>query len=139
MRSPKDSFERIITSVPQNATAARVMGRGTHYEPVVEMSSHEHWDLPPPMKAFSSDLVGRKFGRLTVLGLSVDQNPKKNARWVVRCVCGHYEIRKAKAIRNPANTDDCCQNCAHLRKVKSRYARLGSKSVEEFSAQKEGQ
>lgn len=143
-RSPKDSLERIVASVPLNQTAAKVTSGGEHYEPVVEFSAHEHFDAPPPIQPMhklpgtAQGIVGRKCGRLTVIGLAVSQaaegktRRKHNARWVVRCVCGDYEFRTVKAIRNPRNTSDRCQRCHHIERVKKRYARLGSRSVEDF-------
>lgn len=56
------------------------------------------------------DLTGRRVGRLTVVGPS----SKRPARWVVRCDCGVFSIRKARAIRNPENTSDCCGTCGYL-------------------------
>ena len=41
------------------------------------------------------DLTGTQFERMTVIGLSRDYM----GRWVVRCACGRYELRTAKAIR----------------------------------------
>lgn len=57
-----------------------------------------------------ADLTGRRFGRFVVVGIARDFCPQ----WVVRCACGRYSTRKAKAIRNPENTQDRCEHCRHL-------------------------
>lgn len=62
-----------------------------------------------------TDLTGYKFGRFTVVGLCKHAIP---AKWVVRCVCGAYSTRKAKAIKNPNNSLDRCEHCRHLAHLK---------------------
>src|SRR5688572_33509491 len=58
----------------------------------------------PPQFAEIAGMLGTRFGYLTVKGFSADR-PKS---WVCRCLCGRYTLRKAKAIKNPANNRDCC-------------------------------
>lgn len=136
------TFEKIAASTPRNATAASVTSRGTHYEPVVDLANHQHFDTPPATTPILSesigtcgDLIGRRFGRFTVIGLAAEgpPNPKKKARWVVRCACGDYEYRKAKSIRNPANSDDMCQKCRHVVDARRRYEREGGMSLAELA------
>lgn len=104
--------------IPVNSTAARVMGRGEVYE-----SGKQHGsvcqDIPLPTRKPTAaelawetfvDLSGAKFGRFTVIGLSDGIKGK----WVVRCACGNYSARTSKAIRNPNNSADCCEECRHL-------------------------
>lgn len=78
-------------------------------------------DLPLTIRPLSENekkaaghLIGMKVGRLTCLGLSAD-TPK---RWVVRCVCGNYLLRSAKALNNPNNAHDACDHCRHLIEIK---------------------
>ncbi len=132
-------FDRIIVSVPANATAARVTARGEHWEPAVK-SNHTHSEMPLRVaepqgdmaKAMARQMIGRRSGRLIVIGLAAEQgSPNKKARWVVRCDCGAYEYRKARAINNPRN-DDCCTHCEALRIIKRRYQKNGSRPVDEF-------
>jgi hypothetical protein len=47
--SPKSRLEQIIASVPQNATAARVVSPGEHYEPDIDYRGHWHSAVPPAM------------------------------------------------------------------------------------------
>ncbi len=143
MSSPKSRIEQVIASVPQSATAARVVSRGEHYEPAINYGDHRHSDTPiatfalneitnPQHLARARQIIGVKFGRFTVIGYAREQNPNKNARWVVRCSCGNYEIRKAKAIRNRTNSEDRCQDCRHLAYIQRTYEQLGSRAVSEF-------
>lgn len=132
-------FERIGTLVPLDSTAAKVTAKGTHYEPKFKACAAVHSDVPPPMRNIPAlnlpdwrDLPGKKFGRFAVLGLAAEYNPKKGARWVVRCSCGSYEIRATKAIRNPENSQDCCKKCRHLIYIKKEYSRIGGRSFSEF-------
>lgn len=87
------------------------------------------------------DLTGREFGRLRVIGIfdSIG-SPKKNAGlWVCRCVCGRFETRKAKAVRNPRNAEDRCQECHQVKYLqdierKKAIGKIKPVSVEEAVA-----
>jgi hypothetical protein len=59
-----------------------------------------------------ANLTGKTFGLLTVIGLFIKQNPKKNATWLVLCKCGYYTTRKAKGLKTPISTPKCpyCRN-----------------------------
>jgi hypothetical protein len=50
------------------------------------------------------DLVGVKFGRFTVLR-------RIKGKWEVECECGAIDHRSSKAVLNPSNTFDCCEEC----------------------------
>lgn len=98
---------------PVNREAAFQMAKGVKNLPVNVVTPH--WELCPPMKtvkfaAPDHDLTGRKFGRFTVVGFSRDYAKK----WVVRCACGDFETRSSKAVKNPANAEDCCTICRKL-------------------------
>ncbi len=99
-------FDRIITSAPVNAQAARQMGHGERWKPAVKLQGY--FEDQPPMKAFPEDarhnpelidFRGRKFGRLTVLGLQQKDNSSRMASWVCRCACGGYCTRTAKSLK----------------------------------------
>ena len=94
---------------PANATAARVIAAGTHhaYHPD---ECHVISDVPLPIRDLPSDtpdLTGTTFGRLTVCGLSATHN----GRWVCRCRCGAYVMRKAKTVK-AASTVAMCDPCS---------------------------
>ena len=106
-------------------TAARVTSKGYPYEPAklngdyfeseTPIATKPEWFYKKHRKNIP-DLRARKVGRFLVLGLADSQKLGiKKGRWVVRCSCGRYGIRTAKAIRNPKNVDDCCLICRHTR------------------------
>ena len=103
--------------IPVDRVASRVIGEGSHHQPKKKFSVL-HWEAPPSIrpkpKGLRVDLTGKTFGRFTVLGVLAGVENQ----WVVRCACGDYEIRRAKAINNPKNNRDCCENCRHLLHLK---------------------
>lgn len=72
-----------------------------------------------PCPPDTEDLTGRRFGKLTVLGLLRQSNPKgkKPAKWVCRCDCGNYAHQRGKALNNGAR--DRCDQCDAWEQVKS--------------------
>jgi hypothetical protein len=126
----RDTHDKVLASVPVNKQAARALGRGVHYDDTVQQKDLVHWEAPPPMRqilANMPDLRGICFGRFVVLGLhetpaykTATGNKSSGANWVVRCACGDYEVRKAKAIRNPKNANDKCHECRRLDQLKDR-------------------
>ena len=77
-----NDIDRIVTSVPLDAVAARVVSKGTHWNPQLGKSSQVESDTPLEIDHTSrlgaEKLVGRKFGHMTVVGLS----PHRKARSV---------------------------------------------------------
>lgn len=86
----------------------------------------------PPIRSISShqrinpefiDFTGIKKGRITVIGLFagyqkvlLNNEPKfiNNGvnRWVVRCLCGRYELRRTKSLKRIDNIEDeMCTIC----------------------------
>lgn len=143
----RDTFDAVLASVPLNGTAGAVTSRGTHYDPKIKVPVRRHSDVPVhsdaparciPVPVQCADLTGRKFGRFTVIGYLGRLNPtnEKKGLWLVRCICGNYEQRKAAGIKNPANDKDACMKCRHWRGVKRQYERLGSRPIEDFTSPK---
>lgn len=113
---------KIGHEMPVNGTAARVMSAGFGYKSK-KVFGCICSPLPVPMRAATTlelnnqtwaNLAGKKFGRFTVVGISEE----RLGMWVVRCVCGNYSERKAKSIRNPSNSADCCEECRSLLYIK---------------------
>ena len=109
-------MDRLHTQ-PINGNAARVIQSGDHFEPrkniqTVHKSAPPEMELkiPKAMPTSFDDLTGVKRGRLTVAGLLKGSFK----RWVCRCDCGMYTVRRAKALKNPSNTQDRCDECRHL-------------------------
>ena len=108
--------DKILTSFPINETAARVTSKGVHWEPQKKIQTQEA-DAPFPMKKPPlniKDVTGHRFGRFSVLGYSADGNSK----WVCRCDCGRYALRKTRAVLNKENGQDRCELCRHLSYLK---------------------
>lgn len=99
---------------PINGIAARVLQHGQHWRDGAAPEGSRDSANPLPTYPVAEwqrvspkmvNLTGRKVGFLTVLGFG------GNKRWVARCVCGTYTLRTAKALTNPANTEDACDRC----------------------------
>lgn len=95
---------RAGNEIPVNATAARIMARGKSFDyrsEVGEVCS----PVPLPFVLIKDEMVGRKLGRLTVMGKSL----AIKKRWVCRCVCGNYVYRSSRAIIDAAPDASCAQ------------------------------
>lgn len=116
------AIDDIVTKAPVNKTAALVVGKGVHYEPNKKVTTADSGTPLPIDKRKKCDCVGLRRGRLTVVGYST-----VNGRLVVRCDCGTYTLRKAKAMKNEANEQDRCEHCRHLAFLKraEHYRRTG--------------
>lgn len=111
------NIEEIGIRVPINKTAQMVIQKGIHFDHVGNPDAV--WSQLPirtrPFVGTSEDLTGIKIGRLTVIGLN-DTGVK--GRWVVRCTCGLYGLRKARAIKNPHNFGDRCDQCRKVAQMR---------------------
>ena len=128
-------MKEIARRVPIDRTAARVTQAGPKGLESAKTIAQTHSDTPLPTYRVPSgikDLTGKAVGSLTVIGLAKPTETKQeqvgNHRlWVCRCVCGRYLTRRAKAINNPKNTQDCCDHCRHVLFLRRRatYQALG--------------
>jgi len=130
-------MDDIINRHPVNKQSAIVTSQGECYTPNKKIQTSDSdtplKTAPLPQKPGRNflDLTGVRRGRLTVIGLSADQNN----RWVARCDCGTYTLRTARAIKNPANTQDRCEHCRHLAFLKREefYRRTGkNRDIKDF-------
>ena len=123
-------MKKYVSRDPVNKMASIVTSKGYKYKPrKIIAPTLVHTDVPPPMTGKGPQhLVGVRFGYFEVIGLYA----KKKGRWVVRCDCGKYETRTAKAIKNPKNSGDRCHMCRHLEKLKrlDEYRRKGYNTKE---------
>lgn len=114
--------QRVGTSRPINATAARVVQPGPKglESRKRQSGTQSHAPLPmQPVPPTTEDLTGIMFGRFTVIGYGIRPSGKwAEAVWVCRCVCGCYMHRKTKAVTNPRNHRDCCDQCRHVEFLK---------------------
>jgi hypothetical protein len=75
------------------------------------------WSECPPLKPpapNAPDLTGLRRGSLTAIGMldktAAGYGPAGgDGRWVVRCDCGRYEVRRARSLS--VNANDACQDC----------------------------
>lgn len=105
---------------PANATAARVVARGESFEYRTQAWSPDSPlqlpIMPPPVEtqAYLPNLIGLRVGRLRVIGFSAN----RKGRWVCRCDCGMYTLRKTPALRR--GTAAPCDQCYLLAASKAR-------------------
>lgn len=120
-----DTWDKLAVSKPVDRQTALSNGGGLGHTWSKLNPSVRQWDdLPQTLREpvpGSPDYRGLKFGRLTVVGL-LDRlssgfpgkpgNPsRKPAKWLVRCVCGRFEHRQAKAFRAVHSEHDRCEHC----------------------------
>lgn len=116
-------FERIAASKAVDKIAAKVAGRGTHWEPV-RRGLTQWQDTPLPVLTLPGVASGRgrmlkpgeKFGRLTVVGYGGKRT--EAATYVVRCLCGLYGYRSASSMRSPKGRL-MCNPCDYLEELKT--------------------
>ncbi len=117
---------------PINSTAAMMLCKGEQYTSKKKGNGGDS-ELPIPIRALpwnaDKTLIGKRRGKLTVLGISF-----KKYRWVVRCDCGMYSLRKSKSMNNENNIMDRCDTCRELLylKRKEHYNRTGFDKPLEF-------
>lgn len=126
----------ISSRVPVNKTAALVTGSGEEF---VSRKKITTVDSPTPIKTIGLGRVDYnmakmvagyisnqwKCGRLQVVGLYSTQP----LRFIMRCQCGTYTVRRSKAVRN-RNNYDMCEECRHLMHLKrAEYWRRTGKDI----------
>ncbi len=130
---PGSGNEKILDGVRYgvNRQAVEVLKRGVHWDSTKRMVNADS-PFPLPMRPLpksisaSESVLGRRQGRLTVIGLSI--KPKK---WVCKCDCGVYVHRTSKAIKNKENYLDRCEMCRQklfLQKVA--YLKMTGKHIQ---------
>jgi hypothetical protein len=129
----RERLALVGSSKPVDRATARVMQRGVHHE-LPDEPQAPIWDSPPamvyPLPAGVPNLIGRRVGRMIVVGL-MKRTPERKSSvglWVVRCVCGRYTGRRAKTIsRN--HDDECCDHCDYMEGLRTGHTRYGLKSL----------
>lgn len=124
-------FDIIAPLMPFDKTASMVAGKGEHFEWEPENRDKIHSRDPiatrlPEAKERNQpgflDLKGIKIGRFTVIGIAADLKTCNGQNWVLRCVCGSYETRKAKYIKSCAagdqNHEPMCDWCRKTNRLR---------------------
>lgn len=118
-------FDRLASSTPLNKQAA-VDYNATGEQPSCKASGGHVLLAPPRMRPVPTvstfvDLTGRRFGSLAVIGLKAiepEDGKWAETRWVCRCTCGNYTLRRAdKLSKKPADADERCPECDQKRRV----------------------
>lgn len=124
-----DRYDRVASSAPINGEAARAFSMKGIAEPQLNVPSHMvHWDAPPktsPPPAGKEYRVGKKYGKLTVIGyLGSSRNSGRSSQWLVRCLCGRYEMRNGKAVEKGTPDDECmrCRKNSQVQRTSRRQA-----------------
>lgn len=130
------SMNKIISSVPLNSTAARVIGKGVHYEPQMRPHATEALiGMPAILRPVKN---GKRLGHWTILGLAADSpeasSRKPEALFVVKCSCGRYGLRRMKSLVRARKRKEGCPECKHLQTVRALYRKQGSKPLSAFVA-----
>lgn len=125
-----------LVPINRDALSSLAKGEGYDFRPsVLHSRSPLPWRLSTERELDNPtwvELFGEVIGRLTVVGLYDGPQEVKKTRWVVKCVCGAYELRSPAFIkkcldgRNPGDDEPMCSWCNHtnkLRKGHVRYAR----------------
>ena len=120
----KDVWDRLAVSKPINTTAGVVASQSRGQQPVGPAEAPHHWSSDVPITTIAvrgnqENLAGISFGRFVVVGYLGRIGGE--GKWLVRCACGTFERRSARAIRNPANNFDRCRTCAHTDHLRHRY------------------
>ncbi|CAB4166828.1 hypothetical protein UFOVP844_60 [uncultured Caudovirales phage] len=119
-----------LHTIPSNDSALKVVyATGTHYNPKVKSNAHGYSTAQPPLRPpekwprkvtidpLFEDLTGFKVGYFTCIGMLMCNDFNK---WVVRCSCGNYEIRKTKTLKRIEDKVDQnrCQSCLDLEQLR---------------------
>jgi len=131
-RLARVDMDAVAPLLPGDKVAGRVAARGEHFEWVPTLAGKIHSNDPLMTRAPTAqelgqpafiDLKGIKIGRLTVIGIAAEVVSSNGQNWVVRCVCGAYETRKARYIKacvagdNPGTTEPMCDWCHQTRRL----------------------
>lgn len=110
-------FENVAVEIAKGTAVdkqtALAMGGGKAYVPPQESDQPTYY-VPPPLRTVPidqsfTDLTGKHFGRLTVLGLAAAGFDGKKPRWSCRCTCGKYSTHRGPALSG--GHEDRCHDC----------------------------
>jgi 5-methylcytosine-specific restriction protein A len=118
-------FDEIAKRTPINRPTLNVASEGNHFSFDSKYLNNVRSDIPLPittrqLSAGKEDMTGRVFGRLTVIG-QADRptNAWGKMRWVVRCACGFYELRRSSGLREGRMEAQMCSACQQLEERKA--------------------
>lgn len=125
---PNVAMQEFHARAPVDRKTACILGKGVQFVFSKNHKSIEEWRIQPALSAMPegvADLSGQRFGRMVVVGYWRKKKRRMptdaNTYWIVRCGCGVYAYRTAKAIKNKNNSFDCCHQCRHILFIRRRH------------------
>lgn len=119
-------FDFLFTGKAVNRTAKNVLSHGVSYHTRInpqifhsEKPNFKTVDFTGPCKL---NLTGKKIGRLIIVGYVGKSRGKSNrpGRWLVKCLCGKYEIRTTTSL-NSEHDDKMCAECLYTEKIRRNF------------------
>lgn len=97
-------IDRIVSSVPVNKVAAVVVSPGTRYDDskfleFVRSNGQGFSDRPFPMRRTKTPDLGRRYGRLVLIGRLAEKDQGGDPLFVMRCDCGNYTYHRKWKLR----------------------------------------
>ncbi|MEQ1407755.1 hypothetical protein ABK249_22810 [Neorhizobium sp. Rsf11] len=130
-RLARVDFDAVAPLLPSDKVAGRVAARGEHFDWKPDLPTTVHSSVPLATRRPTAhelcqphytDLTGKRIGRLTVMGVAAEITGN-GQKWVVRCVCGAYETRKARSIKSwlvgewKGDHEPMCDCCGYTRRL----------------------
>lgn len=124
-------MEKLLNKIPVDKMTAMGLSKSNDNSGKLNTGNAYHSHIRPKTQQFTGyhsnhkrNLTGQQLGSLTVEGILYGQ-PKYTsgsaggARWVVRCRCGMYEIKKYKTLIK--GNRQCCTSCHRQDQIKSAH------------------
>lgn len=134
-------MKEIDPYLPINKTAKNVVSKSHEHGPDYFRNSYISSMSPLPIIEYNgnikNDLTGLKKGKLTVIGKypkgkSNGSKKLRKTRWVVKCICGRYEVKTSKSLKKESTqhhepNNHMCHVCAYNdhSKRREKYYRTG--------------
>jgi hypothetical protein len=113
--------ERLLQNpLPADRVARRVVfAKGEHWDPIETRNARpfvKTWEAPPePLQAkpdWAEDYSGLRRGRMVAFRYYGRRDRRGGChRWIVRCDCGLYELRRINKWVAHENAMDACARC----------------------------
>lgn len=129
------NFDAVAASAPLDRQASVIRdGSGEVWEAKI-CPSILHFKAPPQQVSRKprnkADLTGRVYGRLTVVRYHTTSGAGRGI-WLLRCVCGDYELRRGEKIREYVG-DVCCAACRSLDRLRASTSAVGPTKAQRTS------
>lgn len=118
------AFNPSINSIPIDTLAARVVSKGVEFQPKYK-PSQQRLEAPLPLAPLPQtpefvDLTGQRHGGLLVVGYLGTNKRARTTKWLCKCQCGYYVIRKRRALKG--HQTEVCEDCDYrLHLQRKRY------------------